>query len=119
MKRLLKTSLVFALLALSLLFIAPRAPAQVNNFNILDGSSPPPPPVAITVTASPFVYTNSAGMKGTVVLSGGTVSLIEIQRPPAGFLVEGETSGQFFLAPGDQVRVTYSVVPTMTFFGTP
>jgi hypothetical protein len=67
---------------------------------------------AITPTGSAFTYTAPAN--GIVVLSGGTVTLIEYGRS-ASFYLLGLITGSFAIARGDQVRVTYAVAPTMTF----
>lgn len=108
------------LLALALAFSAIVAAAQVNNFNILDGSAAAPPaPVSITVTASPFVWTNAGPLNGFVTVSGGTVSLVELSQNGSAFIAQGAVSGQYAVNLNDQIRVTYSVAPTMTFFGTP
>ncbi len=106
-------------LAFALIFAA-LAQAQVNNFNILDGTAAAPPaPVSVTVTTSPFVYTNAGPLRGFLVVTGGTVSLIEISQAGSAFIADGATAGQYALALGDQLRVTYSAAPAMTFFGTP
>jgi hypothetical protein len=67
---------------------------------------------AITVTASPFSYT--ATNSGTVLVAGGTVSAIELGRNGV-FTSTGVTAGVVPVSEGDAVRVTYTVVPTMTF----
>lgn len=68
----------------------------------------------ITVGSSPFVYT--APVVGQVVISGGTVSKIEISRDVGTtFFTIGLTSGMFLLKEQDELRVTYSAMPTMTF----
>lgn len=73
---------------------------------------------ALTLTGSPFVYTNQTGGKVEVLHQGGTVSKIEHGRSGA-FVDVGVTSGPLLLAPLDQVRVTYSVAPTMTVVPVP
>jgi hypothetical protein len=69
---------------------------------------------AITVTSSPFTYTNSASRSGLVIVSGGTVTTISLIRNSVSFLV-GLLAGTFHLAPGDKLAVVYVVAPTMTF----
>lgn len=69
-------------------------------------------PAAITVSASPFSY--KAPGSGVVVITGGTVSLIEYGRG-AVFTTSGLTTGLVPISRGDTVRVTYTVAPTMTF----
>ena len=72
---------------------------------------PPGAEMPITVGASPFTYT--AGQKGFVIVSGGTVSAVHFVRT-ASYSV-GVTHGAFPLSAGDQLVVTYSGKPTMTF----
>lgn len=72
-----------------------------------------PPQVAITVGASPFTYT--APNPGRVVIQGGTVSLIELGRNGA-FVTTGIIVGVIPVSRDDQIRVTYTVLPTLTFF---
>lgn len=68
-------------------------------------------PQSLAVGASPFTYPVSD--TGAVVISGGTVSLVEIGRAGS-FVVGGVLAGMFPVWRGDQVRVTYVVAPTMT-----
>jgi hypothetical protein len=71
-----------------------------------------PPILAVTPGASPYTFT--APDPGRMILTGGTVSLVEIGRQGA-FLSTGLTAGLFPLSRGDALRVTYSVAPTMNF----
>lgn len=71
---------------------------------------------AIVVGASPYVY--SAGVKGSVIVSGGTVSDISFSRDGTTFYTTGEITGMFTLNAQDRLRVTYTVTPTMTFVPT-
>lgn len=66
---------------------------------------------ALTVTASPYTYTNTSGNDQTIIVSGGTVSQIVLTRF-AGDPV-GITSGQFLLKPNDAISVTYSSAPSV------
>ena len=75
---------------------------------------PPDNESVVKVTASPFTYT--AARKGFMIVTGGTVSLIQIGR--VAFYSTGQTVGTFPLAQGDMLKVTYSGLPTMTFFPT-
>lgn len=68
-------------------------------------------PAAIVLGASPFTYDVVAN--GIVIVQGGTVSLIEYGRNGA-FTDVGVTAGPIPVNEGDQVRVTYTVAPTMT-----
>jgi hypothetical protein len=67
---------------------------------------------SVTPGASPYVYT--AGRAGLLVVSGGTVSLLEYGRAGSFFLT-GLLTGVISLVKGDSVRVTYVVAPTITF----
>ena len=87
-------------------------------FVLQDEFLPDPPaaqaaPVAsITVTASPFTYT--APFAGNVAVTGGTVSAITLIRQSTS-VATGLTVGLISVSRGDQVQVTYSVTPTLTF----
>jgi predicted Rossmann-fold nucleotide-binding protein len=70
------------------------------------------PPAAITVGASPFSY--KAMGDGVVIVTGGTVSLIEYGRNGT-FTTTGITVGLVPVSRGDTVRVTYTALPAMTF----
>lgn len=72
--------------------------------------------VALTPDASPYTY--SAPTKGFVIISGGTVSLVEFSRDGVTYYATAQTSGQFTLSAQDFLRVTYAVAPTMTFVPT-
>jgi hypothetical protein len=67
--------------------------------------------VGITVKASPFTYIAPQG--GFVIVNGGTVSKIQFTR--TGTYTTGQTAGLFPVSLGDQIIVTYSGTPTMTF----
>lgn len=67
---------------------------------------------AIAVGASPYSYT--ADGFGTLLVAGGTVSAIELGRNGA-FTNVGVIAGAVPVSEGDVVRVTYTVLPTMTF----
>lgn len=72
------------------------------------------PPTAQTVGASPYVYTNRTGNDQSVIVQGGTVSKIEYSRNGGAFIDVGTVAGMFQLSPLDSLRVTYTVVPTIT-----
>lgn len=67
---------------------------------------------SVTPTGSAFSYTAPAN--GIIILSGGTVSIIEYGRG-ASFYVVGLLAGSFAVVRGDTIRITYAIVPTMTF----
>jgi hypothetical protein len=74
----------------------------------------PLPPVGVTVGASPWIYQATQGYREHVIVSGGTVSLIEFSRDGATWLGLGETAGMFVVDPGDQLRITHTAAPTVT-----
>lgn len=67
---------------------------------------------AITPSGSPYSYTNSSTEDVDVIVRAGTVSLVEIGRG-ASYESVGAVAGMFRLSPGDILRVTYTVAPTM------
>jgi len=67
---------------------------------------------AITVTASSFTYQNAAVYQEDILITGGTVSLVEFTRDNATWYAR--TGDTVSLSPSDRVRVTYTVAPTMT-----
>lgn len=75
---------------------------------------PKGPVSALTIGPSPFTYQSAQG--GTVYLSGGTTTQVQISRDGANFYPTGATSGAFPISQGDLLVVTYSVAPpTATF----
>lgn len=68
---------------------------------------------AITLGASPFTY--QAVLRGQFLVVGGTVSAVAFSRDRTIFYNAGITAGFVQMDAGDQVRVTYSVAPTLTF----
>lgn len=68
---------------------------------------------AVTPTGSPYTY--SAPRGGSMIVSGGTVSMIEFSRDGSTFYDVGQTAGMFALSAADQLRVTYAVAPDMVF----
>lgn len=67
----------------------------------------------VTLTGSPFTYT--APRRGSLIVSGGTVSQIRFSRDGTTFYNVGATAGMFALSAADRLEVTYSVAPTLTF----
>lgn len=72
----------------------------------------PPAPSAATLSASPASLTAQA--PGSFLVTGGTVSVISIQRGTA-TLVTGQTSGFIPVAVADRIVITYSVLPAVQF----
>jgi hypothetical protein len=74
----------------------------------------PQPEEAITLSASPFSY--QAVIRGQAHISGGTVSAVEFSRDGTTWYNAGITAGFVEMDARDQLRVTYSVLPTIVFF---
>ena len=70
---------------------------------------------AITVGASPFTYTNSDTVVERVAVFGGAVTNIDhTDRLGTAIYNSGTlTAGEFVLAPGETLVVTYTTAPTM------
>lgn len=74
-----------------------------------------PAPASISPSGSPYTYTNGDFYDEFVVVSGGTVSAIELStNAGTTFTNVGATAGSWLLRSGDQLKVTYSSAPTMT-----
>lgn len=71
-------------------------------------------PSGITVGASPFTFTNDNLYTVDVVVEAGTVSAIEFSRDGSIWYNIGVVAGMFTLSKNDQLRVTYTAVPTLT-----
>jgi hypothetical protein len=84
-------------------------------FQNVDIGIPPSNELPITLGASPFIY--SPKMKGGIIVSGGTVSDVQISRSGK-FYSTGATGGLFHVAANDQLKVVYSVAPSMVFLPT-
>ncbi len=70
----------------------------------------------VVLGVSPYVYTNA--VKGTVIVSGGTVSDISFSRDGTNYYTTGQTAGMFTINAQDFLRITYTVPPTTTFVPT-
>lgn len=79
---------------------------------VTDGLSQPAE--ASTLAASPAVYT--AVIRGQAHISGGTVSLIEFSRDGTNWYDTGIVKGFVTMNASDSIRITYTVIPTLTFF---
>jgi len=51
-----------------------------------------------------------------LLVTGGNVSLVEFSRDAQVFDTMGMLMGQFFLNPGDWLRITYLVAPTVVYY---
>src|SRR5712671_6278941 len=70
----------------------------------------------ITVGASPCSIQNSMNTRVMVLVSIGTVTLIEFSRDGVTFDAVGLIAGQFHLNPGDWLKITHVVAPTVVFY---
>ena len=71
-------------------------------------------PIVTLTGASPYSY--QAMQRGQVIVSGGTVSTIELTRDGKTFYTTGLTAGVFPLSANDLIRITFSVSPTTRVF---
>lgn len=79
------------------------------------GRNPTTTVAAQVVGASPYLYTNTGDFDLTAVVTSGTVSDVSFTRDGVGFFtVATATNASVTLNPGDAVRITYSVLPTLT-----
>lgn len=71
----------------------------------------------VIVGASPFSYTANAN--GSLIVSGGNVSLITLTRGTDTITIATSTANTVIIpiSIGDTVEVTYTVIPTMQFLG--
>ena len=72
------------------------------------------PTAGITLTGSPFTYTNTEVYNVDVMISGGGISKLEFSRNGTTYYNTGSYYGMFTLSPFDTLRVTYIAAPTMT-----
>ena len=63
--------------------------------------------------ASPYTYTASAA--GSVVITGGTVSAVQLKRGSTTITIASASPAVVPVSAGDQVITTYSAAPTMSF----
>lgn len=70
---------------------------------------------SITVTASPFTYTNTTGMHTAVIIQGGTVTQVRAGDGSGDLWLTSPLSpSTHILRPGDVIEVSYSVAPSMS-----
>lgn len=69
-----------------------------------------------TLNGSPALIKNILPTRIMVLVSLGTVSLIEFCRDGVTFDAVGLIAGQFFLNSGDWLRITYIVAPTVVYY---
>ena len=88
-------------------FVRDSAPPNIDSILA------PPSRLALVPAASPFDLINTGYKPLRHQISGGTVSAITYSRDGTTFDSVGQTSGQFDVNPGDRLRITYTVAPTV------
>jgi hypothetical protein len=79
------------------------------------GRNPAPAVAAQAVGASPYTYTNNGDFDVTALVTGGTVSAVDFTRDGTNFFTVATASpATVTLNPGDAVRITWAVLPTLT-----
>jgi hypothetical protein len=80
----------------------------------ISGSTVNPP----AVPATSVVATNPTNLVATVVISGGTLTVVKTGQPGQTFAQAtqvGTTAGTYVVQPGGVIGITYSVAPTWTW----
>lgn len=72
-----------------------------------------PLPSAVAPGASPYVYQYQLGGQASLIVSGGTVSLVEFSRDGSTWYTVGTGPGSYQLTAGDRLRITYAAAPTI------
>ena len=75
---------------------------------------------SITVGGSPFTYKNETNQAQQILVRGGTVSTVFFKRAAdtvevGGAAEGGNVNNQFWLAPDDELVITYSVKPIVNY----
>lgn len=70
---------------------------------------------AVTLTGSPFSFTANAN--GNLVVSGGTISAIDLTRGTTTISLSIVTPLLIPVSIGDTITITYTVLPTLQFLG--
>ncbi len=90
-----------------------NANASISSNSLISGT-PPSNPSILTLTGSPFVYTNANVYVIDVIISGGGVTNLEFSRNGTVWYNLGDFRGMFQLSPSDKFRVSYTVSPIIT-----
>lgn len=85
---------------------------KVGGSPVVAANTPGAALVNVTVGASPFTYTPTVA--GTIVIAGGTVSATVFYRNGTSVSL-GSVVTHFPMSAGDQMAITYSAAPTVTF----
>ena len=88
-------------------FVRDSAPPNIDS--ILAA----PSRLSLVPAASPFDLINTGYKPLMYIISGGTVTAISYSRDGSQFDVSGMLMGTFDVNPGDRLRITYTVAPTV------
>lgn len=94
--------------------ISPTGVIQGANNKNISYTSYTTPPSTIAVGASPFSYQNATGYDADIIVDIGTLTSIAFSRDNVTYYTTGLIAGIVHLSPGDWIKVTYTVAPTMT-----
>jgi len=90
-----------------------RLPATITRMAGKDfRAAPAPNPKAQSVPASTVAFVNNDPWPVSLIIDGGTITVVQISRDQATWYQAGVGRGQYLLAPGDALRMTYTVAPT-------
>lgn len=70
-------------------------------------------PSPVAPASSPYTYKAAQG--GTLIIQGGTVSMVSFSRDGVTNFNAGQMQGMFPLSQGDVLIITYSAAPNLTF----
>jgi hypothetical protein len=87
----------------------------LQQYLVSVGRNPTNTVAAQAVGVSPYLYTNTSDFDLTAVVTSGTVSDVSFTRDGVNFsTIATATNASITLNPGDAVRITYTVLPTLT-----
>lgn len=69
----------------------------------------------ITVTGSPFIYTNNTGQPIKIILQTGTVTQIRTLHGTDSWLSPTSVPGEHILQPSESIELSYTAVPQMSY----
>lgn len=86
-----------------------------NIFNVQGAAYfvPKKPIVSPPLGATPSTFTNTTGVALDFYVQGGTVSAIDLTR--SGSVIPVPVEGEYYLAPGDQITIAYTVAPNIRY----
>jgi hypothetical protein len=91
-------------------YIREAAPEDMNAYDMF----PVLNSIPITLSASPSIVTNVSFVSVAYVVTGGTVSDIELSFDGTTYVTLGQTAGMFPVEPGCSLRITHTATPTVT-----